>query len=69
VPLSTEQVSEDAFAAVNEKAAEVDEVVEVGPERMFTVGGGGGAIAAAVTVQVTVALADPLAFATRTANT
>jgi hypothetical protein len=40
VPESIEQVSPDAFAATNEKAADVDEVVEGGPERMFTVGGG-----------------------------
>jgi hypothetical protein len=40
VPASIEQSSVDAFAATNEKAADVDEVVEGGPERMFTVGGG-----------------------------
>ena len=39
-PVSIEQLSDVAFAATNENAAEVDEVVEAGPERMFTVGGG-----------------------------
>jgi hypothetical protein len=40
VPPSIEHATDDAFAATNENAAEVDAVVEAGPERMFTVGGG-----------------------------
>ena len=40
VPASIEQSSADAFAATKENAAEVDEVVDGGPVRMLTVGGG-----------------------------
>ena len=37
---STEHAVDDAFAEVNEKVADVDAVVEAGPETMLTVGGG-----------------------------
>jgi hypothetical protein len=36
---SIEQASAVAFVAAKEKAAELDEVVDAGPERMLTVGG------------------------------
>jgi hypothetical protein len=65
---SIEQASADAFAAEKEKDAEVDVVVAAGPERIVTDGGEAGGGAAAETVHVTSACAEPLAFATRMAR-
>lgn len=67
VPPSSAHVNADAFVAENESDADVDEVVAAGPERILTVGACAGA--AAVTVQVATACADPVASATRTAKT
>jgi hypothetical protein len=66
VPASSAQVSTDAFAAENENDADVDDVVVGGPETIVTEGAGGDA--AAATVQVATACADPVALETRTAK-